>query len=160
MSTNLGPALEKGIWAAVVIAAVIVILRVFAKIKIKRFGVDDGIMILAEVDLPCLFPPLSLTRCLVTGNRLNSLLDLVSQTWIWQGSHQIASRRPRGCPRVYRHSNPHRDFQYYLCTIRLHRLPSPSPRYQQILQGLAMGFHDHPIRRQHRFRGAASQYLP
>lgn len=51
MSTNLGPALEKGIWAAVVIAAVIVILRVFAKIKIKRFGIDDGIMILAEVDL-------------------------------------------------------------------------------------------------------------
>jgi prepilin signal peptidase PulO-like enzyme (type II secretory pathway) len=49
---DLGPALERGIWAAVVIAAVIVILRVFAKIKIKRFGVDDGLMILAEVDLP------------------------------------------------------------------------------------------------------------
>lgn len=50
--TDLGPALEKGIWAAVVIAAVIVILRIFGKIKINRFGVDDGLMIFAEVDLP------------------------------------------------------------------------------------------------------------
>lgn len=49
---DLGPALEKGIWAAVIIAAVIVGLRVFAKIKIKRFGIDDGLMILAEVDPP------------------------------------------------------------------------------------------------------------
>ncbi|CAG8302208.1 unnamed protein product [Penicillium salamii] len=48
MSTNLGPSLERGIWAAVIIAAVIVILRVVAKIKIKRFGIDDGIMIFAE----------------------------------------------------------------------------------------------------------------
>ncbi|KAJ5972924.1 uncharacterized protein N7479_002842 [Penicillium vulpinum] len=47
--TDLGPALEKGIWVAVVIAAVIVILRVFAKIKIKRFGIDDGLMIFAEI---------------------------------------------------------------------------------------------------------------
>ncbi|CAI7646008.1 unnamed protein product [Penicillium glandicola] len=47
--TNLGPALEKGIWAAVIIAAVVVFLRVFAKIKIKRFGVDDGLMIFAEL---------------------------------------------------------------------------------------------------------------
>ncbi|KAJ5822642.1 hypothetical protein N7447_004982 [Penicillium robsamsonii] len=47
--TNLGPALEKGIWAAVVIAAVIVILRIFAKIKIGRFGIDDGLMIFAEI---------------------------------------------------------------------------------------------------------------
>lgn len=58
MSTNLGPPLERGIWAAVIIAAVIVILRVVAKIKIKRFGVDDGIMIFAEVDLPCEHPVL------------------------------------------------------------------------------------------------------
>lgn len=54
MSTNLGPSLEKGIWAAVIIAAVIVILRVVAKIKIKRFGIDDGIMIFAEVHNPSL----------------------------------------------------------------------------------------------------------
>lgn len=46
---NLGPALERGIWVAVAIAAVIVILRVFAKIKIKRFHFDDVLMILAEV---------------------------------------------------------------------------------------------------------------
>lgn len=49
---DLGPALEKGIWVAVIIAAIIVILRVFAKIKIKRIGIDDGLMVLAEVDLP------------------------------------------------------------------------------------------------------------
>lgn len=34
---------------AVAIAAVIVILRVFAKIKIHRFHFDDVLMILAEV---------------------------------------------------------------------------------------------------------------
>ncbi|CAG8295825.1 unnamed protein product [Penicillium nalgiovense] len=50
MSQNdLGPALEKGIWAAVAIAAVIVILRIFGKIKISRFGVDDGLMVFAEI---------------------------------------------------------------------------------------------------------------
>ncbi|KOS48658.1 hypothetical protein ACN38_g381 [Penicillium nordicum] len=47
--TDLGPALEKGIWAAVAIAAVIVILRIVGKIKINRFGVDDGLMIFAEI---------------------------------------------------------------------------------------------------------------
>ncbi|KAJ5180964.1 hypothetical protein N7492_004174 [Penicillium capsulatum] len=46
---DLGPALERGIWVAVAIAAVIVILRVFAKIKIKRFHFDDVLMILAEI---------------------------------------------------------------------------------------------------------------
>lgn len=60
MSKDLGPALEKGIWAAVIIAAVIVILRVFAKIKIKRFGFDDALMILAEV---LLLPLSSLCLC-------------------------------------------------------------------------------------------------
>ena len=49
--SDLGPALEKGIWAAVAIAAVIVILRIFGKVKISRVGVDDGLMIFAEVDL-------------------------------------------------------------------------------------------------------------
>ncbi|CAI7565222.1 unnamed protein product [Penicillium viridicatum] len=47
--TDLGPALEKGIWAAVAIAAVIVILRIVGKIKINRVGVDDGLMIFAEI---------------------------------------------------------------------------------------------------------------
>lgn len=48
-SNDGGPALEKGVWAAVSIAAVIVILRIFAKFKIKRFNVDDVLMIIAEV---------------------------------------------------------------------------------------------------------------
>ncbi|KAJ5778830.1 hypothetical protein N7457_006550 [Penicillium paradoxum] len=46
---DLGPPLEKGIWAAVIITAVIVILRLVAKVKIKRLGFDDGLMVLAEI---------------------------------------------------------------------------------------------------------------
>jgi hypothetical protein len=49
MSTSNGYPLEKGVWAAVAIAALIVILRVFAKIKINRFFVDDVLMIIALV---------------------------------------------------------------------------------------------------------------
>jgi hypothetical protein len=48
-----GPELERGIWAAVIIAVLIVILRVFAKIKINRFFVDDVLMIVASVCTPC-----------------------------------------------------------------------------------------------------------
>ncbi|KAE8352509.1 hypothetical protein BDV28DRAFT_148968 [Aspergillus coremiiformis] len=44
---NHGPALQRGIWVAVGIAAVIVILRVFAKVKIGQFRVDDILMMLA-----------------------------------------------------------------------------------------------------------------
>lgn len=50
--SNKGPELERGIWAAVIIAVLIVILRVFAKIKINRFHVDDVLMIIASVRLP------------------------------------------------------------------------------------------------------------
>lgn len=46
---NGGPALQKGIWVAVALAALIVILRVFAKVKIGQFRVDDILMILAMV---------------------------------------------------------------------------------------------------------------
>ncbi|KAE8329792.1 hypothetical protein BDV39DRAFT_171378 [Aspergillus sergii] len=46
---NGGPALQKGIWVAVALAALIVILRVFAKLKIGQFRVDDILMILAMV---------------------------------------------------------------------------------------------------------------
>ncbi|KAJ5151455.1 uncharacterized protein N7482_010707 [Penicillium canariense] len=49
MSNDKGPALERSIWAGVIIAAVIVFLRVVAKIKIKRFHVDDVLMIIAEI---------------------------------------------------------------------------------------------------------------
>lgn len=48
-TSNHGPALERGIWVAVIIAALIVILRVFAKIKINRFHFDDVLMIIASV---------------------------------------------------------------------------------------------------------------
>ncbi|KAK5806739.1 hypothetical protein VI817_000997 [Penicillium citrinum] len=41
--------LERGIWVAVIIAALVVVLRVFAKIKISRFFVDDVLMIIASI---------------------------------------------------------------------------------------------------------------
>ncbi|KAL5042067.1 hypothetical protein BDW71DRAFT_200862 [Aspergillus fruticulosus] len=44
---NSGPALMRGIWAAMAVAIVIVILRVIAKIKIRHFRVDDILMIVA-----------------------------------------------------------------------------------------------------------------
>ncbi|OQE31635.1 hypothetical protein PENSTE_c001G04951 [Penicillium steckii] len=46
---NHGPALERGIWVAVIIAALFVVLRVFAKIKISRFFFDDVLMIIASI---------------------------------------------------------------------------------------------------------------
>ncbi|KAH8433163.1 uncharacterized protein LDX57_010797 [Aspergillus melleus] len=46
---NHGPELDRGIWAAVAIAALIVILRVFAKIKINHFRVDDVLMVIAAI---------------------------------------------------------------------------------------------------------------
>ena len=49
MQNGKGESLEKGIWAAVVISAVIVVLRIFAKVKIKRFAADDILMIFAQV---------------------------------------------------------------------------------------------------------------
>lgn len=48
---NEGPALIRGIWAAISIAVMIVILRVYAKIKIHQFRVDDILMITATVCL-------------------------------------------------------------------------------------------------------------
>jgi hypothetical protein len=48
-TADLGPALVRGIWAAVIIAVIIVFLRVFAKIKIRQFRVDDVLMIVSLV---------------------------------------------------------------------------------------------------------------
>ena len=62
---NHGPELDRGIWAAVAIATLIVILRVFAKIKINHFRADDVLMVLASVCLPFLvFTP---SRCILTS---------------------------------------------------------------------------------------------
>jgi predicted ferric reductase len=55
-TSNDGPALEKGMWTAVAIATLILILRVIAKIKIHHFRFDDVLMIVAWVTLP-LLPP-------------------------------------------------------------------------------------------------------
>lgn len=44
-----GQSLERGLWAGIAIAAVIVALRVYAKITIKRFLADDIFMLLGLV---------------------------------------------------------------------------------------------------------------
>ncbi|KKK26112.1 hypothetical protein AOCH_005994 [Aspergillus ochraceoroseus] len=48
-TSHAGPALEKGIWAAVAVVIVIVALRVIAKIKIHQFRVDDVLMVVASI---------------------------------------------------------------------------------------------------------------
>ncbi|EED16286.1 conserved hypothetical protein [Talaromyces stipitatus ATCC 10500] len=48
-TSNQGPALLRGIWAGMAIAIIIVCLRVFAKIKIGQFRVDDVLMIIAMI---------------------------------------------------------------------------------------------------------------
>ncbi|GAB1197826.1 hypothetical protein BDV32DRAFT_136701 [Aspergillus pseudonomiae] len=44
-----GPALRTGIWVAMALATLIVVLRVFAKLKIGQFRVDDILMIIAMI---------------------------------------------------------------------------------------------------------------
>ncbi|KAJ6151514.1 hypothetical protein N7470_007111 [Penicillium chermesinum] len=46
-SSITGPSLEGGLWAGIVIAAVIVVLRIYAKCLIKRFRADDVLMLLS-----------------------------------------------------------------------------------------------------------------
>jgi predicted ferric reductase len=48
-SNDPGFALVHGMWAANAIAAVILILRVFAKIKLRQFRFDDVLMVVAWV---------------------------------------------------------------------------------------------------------------
>lgn len=50
-SDNQGPALERGIWTAMAIAIIIVILRVIAKIKTHTLGIDDGLMVFSTVNI-------------------------------------------------------------------------------------------------------------
>ncbi|OKL63058.1 hypothetical protein UA08_01911 [Talaromyces atroroseus] len=47
MSSNAGPGLVRGIWAAMGIAVVIVLLRAISKYKIRNFGIDDILMFVA-----------------------------------------------------------------------------------------------------------------
>jgi len=63
---NHGPALERGIWVAVIIAALVVVLRVFAKIKISRFFVDDVLMIIASVRSRCPYSLLTQNPLLIS----------------------------------------------------------------------------------------------
>jgi hypothetical protein len=65
-TADLGPALVRGIWAAVIIAVIIVVLRVFAKVKIGQFRVDDVLMIVSLVCCsPALADPIAFTDILV-----------------------------------------------------------------------------------------------
>jgi hypothetical protein len=49
MASDEGPALVRGMWTAMALAVVIVTLRIIAKIKIRNFGIDDALMIIALV---------------------------------------------------------------------------------------------------------------
>ncbi|EAW08571.1 uncharacterized protein ACLA_033070 [Aspergillus clavatus NRRL 1] len=75
-TVNHGPSLERGLWAAVIIAAVIVILRVFAKIKIGQFRADDILMIIAI--LLSIVSTVFLSLCVKNGFGKN--LNVVKET--------------------------------------------------------------------------------
>lgn len=49
MESDVGTSLVRGIWAAMAIAVIIVVLRVYAKIKIAQFRADDVLMIISMV---------------------------------------------------------------------------------------------------------------
>jgi predicted ferric reductase len=53
MESAVGSSLVRGIWAAMAIAVIVVVLRVFAKVKIHQFRADDVLMIIAMV---CFLP--------------------------------------------------------------------------------------------------------
>lgn len=61
-SNDPGFALARGMWAANAIAAVILALRAFAKIKLHQFRVDDVLMVVAWVGFPLLAESLLMTR--------------------------------------------------------------------------------------------------
>lgn len=49
MESDVGTALVRGVWAAMAIAVIIVVLRVYAKIKIHQFRADDVLMTISMV---------------------------------------------------------------------------------------------------------------
>ena len=49
MESAVGADLVRGTWAAMAIAVIIVILRVYAKLKIHQFRADDVLMIISMV---------------------------------------------------------------------------------------------------------------
>ncbi|KAH1689176.1 hypothetical protein KXV68_003454 [Aspergillus fumigatus] len=71
-TADLGPALVRGIWAAVIIAVIIVVLRVFAKVKIGQFRVDDVLMIVSLILV--VVATVFLTQCVQHGFGKNLLL--------------------------------------------------------------------------------------
>jgi hypothetical protein len=52
MESDTGTALVRGIWVAMAVAIIMVILRVYAKAKIHQFRADDVLMMIAMVALP------------------------------------------------------------------------------------------------------------
>jgi hypothetical protein len=70
MDSDVGTALVRGIWAAMAIAVIIVVLRVYAKIKIHQFRADDVLMMIAMVCfLPLNTKPRMIYRMLTTIHR-------------------------------------------------------------------------------------------
>jgi hypothetical protein len=92
MANSSGLALERGIWAAVIISALIVVLRVYAKIKIKRFFVDDVLMIIAQVRGMILrsFGMRNTLTCIGDDHRINRLPIPICRPWLRWRSHKVA----------------------------------------------------------------------
>jgi hypothetical protein len=92
IANSSGRALERGIWAAVIISALIVVLRVYAKIKIKRFFVDDVFMIVAQVRGRTLrsFGMRNPLTCIGDYYRINRLPIPICRPWLRWQSHKVA----------------------------------------------------------------------
>ncbi|KAL4973063.1 hypothetical protein BDW66DRAFT_168888 [Aspergillus desertorum] len=84
---NSGPALMKGIWAAMAVASVITILRVIAKIKIRHFRANDILMIAALTlsIVSTVFLTISIRRGFGSNLRVAPLRDvqMVYQILLW-----------------------------------------------------------------------------
>lgn len=161
-----GPDLERGIWAAVIIAALIVILRVFAKNKISRFHVDDVLMIIASVgDLHQLILEDTHqdfhTNWIGVGlrNSLNGFPDFICSPWLWYRPGYTANARHRAHPEVYRNPSPHRHTEHHHRPLLLHHIPRLRARHEPKLPDRVVDSHGHPAGREYRLGCTASEPL-
>lgn len=58
---NAGPQLLRDIWGLTAVAVVILILRIIAKLRIRKFGADDILMAFALVSISVSLPVLNLS---------------------------------------------------------------------------------------------------
>ncbi len=130
LANSSGLALVRGIWAAVIISALIVVLRIFAKIKIKRFFVDDVLMIIAQVQgmTLCSFGMRNPLTCIGVNHRINRLPNPICQPWLRWRSHKAASSGLRTDSEGHCDSSSPRYIQHDHRPFRFHHLPPRSSR--------------------------------